>query len=596
MDLIYQSIKPDLERTLLDELSSETPWALIERFSTLARESNTEDEREAARYITSRLAEFGVPYKVYNPELFLSVPIEASLRIGNQTISAKTPSFSINTGEYGFTGEVVYFKKAPAEGIADSSPLAVKARFISASGEDVDVKGKIVIVDGFGFEGAVFQFEKLGAVGLIYVNPGEYIHSGICTTIWGAPDLDSAPRQPRIPVVTINANDGDMLKRYALEGKTEVTLFTKLKEGWFPCPLIVAEIKGQEEPERFMLVHGHYDSWNVGIGDNAVGDATLLELARVFNKHKGSLARTLKIAWWPGHSMGRYAGSTWFADTFGLELARNCIAHVDIDSPGCRGATEYYDVTWMKEAEDFCVQAIEDATGKRATGRRPLQAGDYSFNNIGITGFFLLLSSMPQDLIFNQNLYAVGGCGGNNEWHTEQDTIEVADRDNLMRDLRVYVVSLERVINNTIFPFDFRNLMGDFEKTLLNYADEAGIEVDFKPAFEALNKLKEELGMFYEEALKLSGHEIKDPAVRVINDKILKLARILIPINFTRHGQFRTEPSTPISPLPDLAPALDIKQASGHQRFVIRTHLVRGINRVTWSFLEATDILRSKCE
>ncbi|MFN8540799.1 MAG: M28 family peptidase [Thermomicrobiales bacterium] len=29
-----------------------------------------------------------------------------------------------------------------------------------------------------------------------------------------------------------------------------------------------------------LLVHGHLDSWGEGIGDNAVGDATLLELAR----------------------------------------------------------------------------------------------------------------------------------------------------------------------------------------------------------------------------------------------------------------------------------------------------------------------------
>ena len=30
-----------------------------------------------------------------------------------------------------------------------------------------------------------------------------------------------------------------------------------------------------------MLLHGHYDSWDVGVGDNATGNATLLEIARV---------------------------------------------------------------------------------------------------------------------------------------------------------------------------------------------------------------------------------------------------------------------------------------------------------------------------
>ena len=34
--------------------------------------------------------------------------------------------------------------------------------------------------------------------------------------------------------------------------------------------------------------------------------------------------------------------------------------------------------------------------------------------------------------------YPVGGCGANIAWHTENDTLEIADKDNLMRDLRVY--------------------------------------------------------------------------------------------------------------------------------------------------------------
>lgn len=593
MEKLYQPANPSLEESLLNELSLDLPWALIERFSTLERESDSEGEREAARYITNQLDKIGVPYQVYNPELFLSVPINASLQVANQTFQAKTLSFSISTGENGVSSEVVYFMKAPVEKHEDSSPLAVKANFISSSGEETNPKDKIVLVDGFGFEGAVYHFEQLGACGLIYVNPGENIHSGICTTIWGAPDIDTVPRQPRIPVVVVNATVGNMLKRRVQEGKTEATLFTQLKEGWFRCPLIVAEIKGQDEPGRFMLIHGHYDSWYVGIGDNAVGDATLLELTRLFYKHRSSIARSLKIAWWPGHSMGRYAGSTWYADTFGLELARNCIAHMDIDSPGCRGATEYYDVSWMKEAEDFCIHAIRDATGKEASGRRSLQAGDYSFNNIGITGFYLLLSSMPEELILERKLYPVGGCGGNIEWHTEYDKIEVADRDNLLRDLRVYVVSINRVINNPIHPFNFNNLVQEFYSTLTNYANEAGDEVDFSPAFKALDQLKEELIMFSQHVHDLAGNKVADPAVRAINDKILKLARILIPINFTRNGRFRTEPSIPIPKLPDLAPALEIKHVTDHQKFVIRTHLQRGINRVAWSFIEAVDVMRT---
>ena len=37
----------------------------------------------------------------------------------------------------------------------------------------------------------------------------------------------------------------------------------------------VATIPGAKDKDKFVLVHGHYDSWDVGVGDNATGDATL---------------------------------------------------------------------------------------------------------------------------------------------------------------------------------------------------------------------------------------------------------------------------------------------------------------------------------
>ena len=57
----------------------------------------------------------------------------------------------------------------------------------------------------------VWYFENQGAIGAIFINPGVDIHWGICTTIWGAPDLDNYQRQPTIPVVSINRPDGNEL-------------------------------------------------------------------------------------------------------------------------------------------------------------------------------------------------------------------------------------------------------------------------------------------------------------------------------------------------------------------------------------------------
>ncbi len=103
MEKLYQPTAASYEETLLQELAIDAPWSLIERFTTLVRESGSEDERIAAQYISDRLTEFGVPHQVHTPDLFLSVPISASLEVGDvgevggQTLHAKAPSCSASS-------------------------------------------------------------------------------------------------------------------------------------------------------------------------------------------------------------------------------------------------------------------------------------------------------------------------------------------------------------------------------------------------------------------------------------------------------------------------------------------------------------------
>ena len=229
----------------------------------------------------------------------------------------------------------------------------------------------------------------------------------------------------------------------------------------------VATIRGTEEPDKFVLVHGHYDSWDVGVGDNATGDATMLELARVLWKHRGGLRRSVKLAWWPGHSTGRYAGSTWFTDAFALDLDRNCLAQINCDSPGCRWATSYHETRSFTECAGIAADAIRDIVPDAVIAtRRPPQAGDYSFNNIGLPSFFMLSSTMPNALREEKNYYDVSGCGGNIAWHTENDTLEIADRDILLTDMKIYLLSALRVANAEVLPFDWGATCDEFLQTI----------------------------------------------------------------------------------------------------------------------------------
>ncbi|GBD16394.1 hypothetical protein HRbin26_01292 [bacterium HR26] len=356
--------------------------------------------------------------------------------------------------------------------------------------------------------------------------------------------------------------------------------------------MLVAEIPGRLIPEEFVLLHGHLDSWHVGIGDNATGDATMLELARVFWQHRDQLARSLRIAWWSGHSHGRYAGSTWYADTFGLELARNCVAQVNCDSPGCRWADTYNELTAMSETEPFVDAVIRETTGITPEPERPPRAGDYSFNQIGITSFYMLSSTMSEEARREHGYYPVGGCGANIQWHTEDDTLEIADRENLLRDMRMYAASLLRVLNAPIHPFDWTRTIQEFRRTLESYQAATGDAFSFSPAFEAVDALERALERLYSAVPTCTPDS---PEARRINAVQRRLARILVPVNYSRMAPFWHDPALNVPPLPDLAPALAMPGAKDDpgRRGILVAHLTRGQNRLLWALEQARELVEA---
>lgn len=572
------------EERLTEEVTLDEPWALIETYAGLIRESGTKQERKAFDYLSKRLKKLGVPHTVHTPALLISVPRRARLEIltpERRLLTAKTPAMSLSTGGRWKWGEIVY---------AGTRPMAdIRELFEGAGKTSVDIAGKIVLTEGYASPGKVADFIKQGAVGAIFISPGERIHEGICTTIWGSPDLDSWERKPTIPVVSVNKTEGAWLRTQSQQGRVRGRLATKLDEGWVPCPICVAEIRGTVVPEEFVLVHGHVDGWHQGIGDNATGDATLLEMARVLWKHRDRLARTVRIAWWPGHSTGRYAGSVWYADAFGLDIDANCVAHINCDSPGCRWATVYEDVFWMSEAEGIGKAVIRDVTGQDAAGGRPLRAGDCSFSNIGVSTFYMLSSTMPKPLLKEKGYYPVGGCGANIAWHTEDDTLEIADRDNLLRDMKVYLVAAYRTANATLHPLDFTALAEEIGRTLQAYQDATGGEFDLSAQVAEARALGADLERWYLDRAALLGRPASDPAVRAANATLRRLSRMLVRINYSRAGRFRHDPAVDVPPLPDLAPAKTWKsQEPGSDLYHITlAHLVRGRSRVAAALRDA---------
>ena len=238
---------------------------------------------------------------------------------------------------------------------------------------------------------------------------------------------------------------------------------------------------------------------------------------------------------------------------------------------------------WMAETAELARETIKDVTGQEATGARPLRAGDCSFNNLGIPTYFMLSSTIPADLLAEKGYYPVGGCGGNIAWHTEDDTIEIADRENLLRDIKVYAAAVLRTLNAPLHPFDYRAATDDLREHVERYAAAAGDQFDFSPALAELAALRATLDRFY---AALEANPPADALAALGANRVQRLlGRELVAVSYSRDGRFRQDPARATPPLPDLAPATELGGLAGEsdRARTIGVHLTRGQNRLIWA-------------
>ena len=77
------------------------------------------------------------------------------------------------------------------------------------------------------------------------------------------------------------------------------------------------------------------------------------------------------------------------------------------------------------------------------------------------------------------------------------------------------------------------------------------------------------------------------------NPVIMGLARILVPLNFTREMRFRHDPAVPVPQLPALSAASEIAAMPKERQGFARTQLTRGQNRVVAALRQATRMVEA---
>lgn len=559
--------------------------ATVEHLCSLGEKvSGSEEEEKACRYLTDRLREYGYEPVVHEFDSYISYPRATALTIhGSERyeLPAVGVAFGLSTPPEGVTAEVVFV------GAGDKAGFAGK-----------DVRGKIALMTKLPSPNNALEAAAAGALGMICMSAGKQRHKMIITPVWGTPEFDQVNKIPRIHVASISAVDGKRIEENLKKGLVKATLVADVFEGWRKVRLPMAEIKGREP--LFSLVGAHYCSWFDGSTDNVTGDACVLELARVLKQFDGKLRYGLRFCWWPGHSHGRYSGSTWYADTFWRDLHDNAIVYFNIDSPGVKGATVYVPRHQMAEVSEFNEAMTKEVTGwttitsakaqlalgkrsdKYVSATRPARAADQSFWGVGVSSMSVYSMLTPEDANRDHN---VGGSGGAWWWHSEHETVDKYDPEILAQDTQLYASILSRLATADLLPFNLAMIAQDYLDSLREFDEEAGDALPFNELIASTRALQDKL-----KALHAHCASLKDEAkTHAANQLFLRIARALNPVLYQTCGPFEHDPALGSRALPSLTPALSLKsleKKSDAYRFAV-VGVRRRMNHVAHQIEEA---------
>lgn len=568
----------EVRKQLLEEVDADSLMEYTRNISREVRSSGSEEELRAFLYTKGKLDEFGFETELQFCDAYISLPVRASLTVDGRPFACITHAMGLSTGKDAAEGSLVYLGKGNEEDYRSA-----------------DVIGKVVLLDGIATGPSVDRAQSAGAVAAIFIN-GAFTNEMIVSSVWGNPTTETISTLPKLVVISCNFEDGNQIKemlRRAEAKQVHAAIQTEVDTGWRKIPILTGELKGSIEPDKFVLFSGHIDSWHYGAMDNGTANATMLEVARIMSKRKNELRRTLRLAFWSGHSHGRYAASTWYCDHHWEDLHDNGVLHVNIDSVGAKGAVILTENNCMEETKELVQEAVYEIAGQRFEGSRFSRAGDQSFWGTGMPSLLMGLSEQPPNdapeaQAFAQ-LFGGGKTGGYGWWwHTTEDTIDKIDPQNLVRDCRVYADIIYRACTLPILPINQLRAVNEIRDALVRYQAIANGKMNFSLLVERADKLREKLEQLYQHAQR---DPLSTKEIAAINDGILKLSRILVPLNYVKGDLFHHDP--PVKPvcIPLLEKVAMLADVELHtpDYYLLTTELTRNRNKVHYALRQAIE-------
>lgn len=164
--------------------------------------------------------------------------------------------------------------------------------------EQTKVWQENIIRTGYTSRSLIPALEEAGAAGIV----SSYWSKG-----FGANKVFLA-RTKKIPQIDMELEDYTMLYRMVEYGdKPEINIVAKSKEkGRVPTFNTIAEIKGTEKSNEYVILSAHFDSWDGGTGatDNGTGTLVMMEAMRILKKMYPNPKRTILVGHWGSEEQG----------------------------------------------------------------------------------------------------------------------------------------------------------------------------------------------------------------------------------------------------------------------------------------------------
>ncbi|HZO19946.1 MAG TPA: M20/M25/M40 family metallo-hydrolase [Gemmatimonadaceae bacterium] len=291
-----------------------------------ARLTASPEIESASRWVMSMYQRWGIPARQHRygtwPSWQRGYTHVDLIAPRTRTLEAMTLAWSPGTGGKSVTGDVVTLPDSASRDAYTAWLRGIRGKFVLASAPQLSCRSRDQWAEYGTPESRARLQAQQDSVNAIWRSRNAAADSlqdrlraagaaGVITHGFsGYPGIDKIFGSPRLRVLTldITCEDYGLLARLA-ERRQSPRLrveATADMRGERPVFNTIAEIRGREKPDEYVVLSAHFDSWSAsgGATDNGTGTVAMMEAMRILKTVLPAPRRTILVGHWSGEEQG----------------------------------------------------------------------------------------------------------------------------------------------------------------------------------------------------------------------------------------------------------------------------------------------------